>query len=773
MFGNCFVLIAPVLCLRSGNTASPHIMLSLRQLVVDNGKASPFQQVLAWLVKRKNFFVAAGIGLDLLQDADSLYHLWKNAEMIDEEDEETKLFGLLDGIIPVRLLDENRRAHGTNLNLTATHLSEMTVGCFIKGGATMAETLVRFLERNKLYNPTRVALMLSLITSNLLSKNPMRNQISNQFNWKFPEDETIFDELLWPIKCLLRVGTERGYLNEILTLLNNTVPDELRNRYPEDTKEEQNTASFNLTLTKKAIRLILESDPVALDILMSFIDDQSQENFWQSLDHRTKLALFLMNIDSSFPFLRHPDSRLWARGELDSCFREKSNLPTIWLQDLSVACLRNASCDLDDLRITECEDRLLKSQQSESSDTTSVTGTNVPSQVLTDFEESPSELKDNPMRKMQVEIERTRNALLPSTELWHGIDYDLLLPTLLLLENRHAHWLPPSLSPSSKNSSSSEESFVSTQTLLDAVCYLAGRTPSLSGSSTSARTSVVPRDQRDDDPILFVEFDGKSAMMQCYQANNVVAGAYLVGGKNGFILHVCDVLNRGIGIPIPDAESFLLDDRLNLKIIEESKTETTSFQLTDGHTKLLLLLDETVLRIQTFGDFDHVRNRGQVDPVFAARSILRAWLSLSLDDKAAASNWLGDWLKDRLEIRRVSSASCPSDTTNSETPRSKSSTAQTSDTEDNSKNSARYRAKDPKPSRYGLACASLVRSLLWPNNKPTPKDAFYGHQIPSSLDSIPLAATMKFEKKLIIELCQSCLGLVESAPPAVVREIQI
>ena len=46
-----------------------------------------FQQVLSWLCNREDYFCAASIALDLLHDADSLFHLWKHAEKIDEEDE--------------------------------------------------------------------------------------------------------------------------------------------------------------------------------------------------------------------------------------------------------------------------------------------------------------------------------------------------------------------------------------------------------------------------------------------------------------------------------------------------------------------------------------------------------------------------------------------------------------------------------------------------------------------------------------------------------------
>mmetsp|Transcript_27361 Transcript_27361/g.29532 ORF Transcript_27361/g.29532 Transcript_27361/m.29532 type:complete len:224 (+) Transcript_27361:477-1148(+) len=81
-----------------------------------------------------------------------------------------------------------------------------------------------------------------------------------------------------------------------------------------------------------------------------------------------------------------------------------------------------------------------------------------------------------------------------------------------------------------------------------------------------------------------------------------------------------------------------------------------------------------------------------------------------------------------------------------------------------------------KAVRHRLACASLVRSLLWPNNNATSKDTTTGHddsKDDSEVSSVPLAVAMKFEKKLLIELCQSCLGLVESVPPNVMDAINV
>jgi len=830
----------PVLCLRTGTTNSQHYMLSLRQLVVDNGVASPFQQVLAWLSKRKNFFAATGIALDLLQDADTLFYLWKHAEMINEEDEETKLIGLLDGIIPVRILDESNGMAVTSSpsSVTAVHLSEMTVGCFIKGGGTMEKSLIRFLEQKKLYDPSRVALMLAVAAVNEIvdDDNTPEKAIVNR---KKSRHDNSFDKLLWPVKCLLAVGTTRKYLPEALGLLNDTIPDELRHRVVhhenQDTKIEETSSKSesapSMKLTKRLIELIVESDPLAIDTLMSFYDDESQGYYWQSLDHETCLTLSLMEVESYFPLLRHPEVRTWVRGQLDLCFQQQqqtpsSSLSTIWLRELCAACLHNADCNLNNLKIIVDDDNDNINEQS---------------LLSSSFLGRSKNLRmDDSNCVFKQKIERTRNALLPTADGNYSLDHDLLVPTLLLLEYRNTHWYP------STATSSVMTNYVSSQSLLDAACYQAGRT-----TTTSVSRSMRDR-STNDEVFLFPLFDSKSAMKQCFQANNMLAGAHLIGGTDGFILHLCYILTDALGISTTDAESFLVDDELDLQVVEESKTEMSSFELTSKHQTLLLLLDEHVLSIKTFGDFDSVYNRGSVDPVFAARSVLRAWLSLSYGDKNTSTSWLGDWLARRLEIRRCSSSfttptPTPNTTTFVETDRdkgihdedvnaselnnsvpvaraaspagvppplppstdveaidddyiSKGATTTTAaflspsqvylneitskytaitTNSDNANSGATSSSGTPPPSkavRHRLACASLVRSLLWPNNNATSKDTTTGHddsKDDSEVSSVPLAVAMKFEKKLLIELCQSCLGLVESVPPNVMDAINV
>jgi hypothetical protein len=152
-----FFFKVPVVNIRLGKLSDPHYILTLRQLVVQNGPASPFQEVLAWLSDQEDYFTAASIALDLLQDTDTLFHLWQNAEKIDEVDEQTKLEGLLDGIVP---LDEDYFSEDkSNFNPTLVQLADMTVGCLIKGGLCMSKTLKKFLNQNKYYDPARACLM--------------------------------------------------------------------------------------------------------------------------------------------------------------------------------------------------------------------------------------------------------------------------------------------------------------------------------------------------------------------------------------------------------------------------------------------------------------------------------------------------------------------------------------------------------------------------------------------------------------------------------------
>jgi hypothetical protein len=104
--------------------------------------------------------------------------------------------------------------------------------------------------------------------------------------------------------------------------------------------------------------------------------------------------------------------------------------------------------------------------------------------------------------------------------------------------------------------------------------------------------------------------------------------------------------------------------------------------------------------------------RGKVDPVFAAQSCLRAWLALSKSKDSTP--WLVKWLRRNLEII----------------------------------------GNSVSPKR--LACAALTRVLVWPTTDQSPDE---------------LATIMDVESTFLIQLAQSCHGLLESIPVPVAEGV--
>lgn len=646
----CLTLIllsVPVVNIRVGDASTPHFLLTLRQTVVENGPASPFQQVLSWLSDEGDYFTAASVALDLLQDAESLFHLWRNAEKIDEVHEQTKLEGLLDGIIPIResYTDEKKSLHST-----LVQLADMTVGCLTKGGFPMSRTLQKFLRQNQYYDPARASLILVATAANALSGDP--ESLTAVMGDGFESAD--YDDVLWPVRCLLEIGIARDYLPTALILLNVTIPDELRNRATDSLSVP------SIELTEKLVTLIVKCNESALELLLDLVDEFSRCRFWQSLDHDTRLVLSLIDVGRKFPFLRHHEVRAWVREQLHICLKNEKvaaanvgeMMPSNWLRRLSVACLQNGGCDLKQLELDSRQER---------------------------------KMSEDGLEEHNMEILGTRNALLASKGSG-GLDYDLLIPTLLLLHSRGLDW--------------QLENYTSTQSVLDAACYLAGR--------------------HDKEEPVFA-FDGPTVMRQCALAGNVRAGANLVAGKDGFVLSCCDILINELGISMEDAEAFFLNESLNMKIVElasNRQPKAATFKVGHASRQLLWLLDEHVLSVRTFGEFETIHIRGKVDPVFCARSFLRAWLCLScLGDKKSGVSWLVNYLRERLEIQ-----------------------------------------EDSTSSRHRLASAALTRALLWSSGD-------------GSKAKDVLAVHLDIERKFIVQLAESCCGLVESIPPLVAEEI--
>jgi len=263
-------------------------------------------------------------------------------------------------------------------------------------------------------------------------------------------------------------------------------------------------------------------------------------------------------------------------------------MPTFWLQKLSMACLTNAGCPFKDFVES--------------------------SPALTDEIGEDNE----GLARYGAEILKVRRELVAEPGSG-GLDFNLIIPALLILEHRQSSW--------------HDKSIITTQIVLNAACYLAGR--------------------RNADEPLFVP-DSSALMRQCTLAGNVEAGANVVGGKNGLILECCHILIEEIGLDMEEAEAFLISE--NMKLDTGMDSADRSFSIRDGHRHVLWLLGEHVLSIRTFGEFETVHLRGRVDPVFAGRTCLRTWWALTRHDLDIATAWLVDWLKQQLVMSEESTS---------------------------------------------------------------------------------------------------------------------
>ena len=674
----------PVIALQSlvrdGTTENLRLhVLNMRQVVIENGPGSPFSQILCWLSQKQDYFTAASIALDMLQDPDTLYHLWKHAEKIDEEDEQSKLNGLLDGIIPI---DITEKAEPTGAPTTVRQLADMTVGCLIKGGLAMSRTLSRFLHFNKHYDPERASLMLVAAAVGALSGDP--ESVSSIMGSKRSEGQGFsIHEILWPVECLLEIAVERDYLQSTLNILNSNIPDELRCQ-PRPALGDMRQPSSDLELTKALVTMIISRSRQAVDLLLDLPNDSSSSTFWASLDAVTQKSLALLCIGGGYPMLLHEEVRDWARGLLqggldNTILVPPSSLGTDWLQEVVPACLVNAGCNLSDF-VFEPTNASMTSLNSENSANWV--------DIELDGEDGLYQLK--------LQILETRVALEPSPGSC-GLDFDILITALLLLESRSASW------------NEKEDRCISTQGLLDAACHLAGRPRS---------TTEQPR----------FSLDAGTLMQECARYGNVRAGANLIGGKNGFVLSCCDVLMTELQVPIEKAESFFLKESNDVSQMipkEASRLdEKNDFELTDSHRHLLWLLDEWVLSVRTFGDFDVGLNpQGRVDPVFAARSIFRAWLCLTESCRLSASRWISEWLCARLGLT------------------------------------------NQRSNVHRLACTAIARALLWRGTVENEESWN------SDMSDPPLGHLLEMDTYFLIQLAQASCGLMESVPPIVAEAL--
>lgn len=668
----------PVMVIQLGPLLREHFILSLREIVVDNATASPFNQVLGWLSQSKDYFTAASVALDLLRDVECLRDLVQAKEAKDADNSQANLEGLLDGIIP---LYGEREGSGGEPPLPShtvlTQLADMTVGCLLKGGLSMSSTLEIFVQHNPNYDPGRACLMLVSATVCTLSRDPniIKSAMGADYEWP-ADDQVASEDLAWPLRSLFSVGASRNYMAPVLQLLNAAIPDDLRNRCRDG---EAGQSNDSLQICTTIVSMIVQSSATAL--MLDLKETATGRRYWESLDHSTRLNLALIFVGGSFPLLQQAEVRSWSLDEMDMCIESGGSpvpshdcdVPTEWLRRLCKACLVNAGCDLEYIS----------------------RGASVQNEAG-----QGGGQKDDDGTKKHFEMNRSAIEALSPLPGSSGLDFDLFVPALLLLANRNACWY--------------DNASLSTQNMLDAACYLVGR---------------YRRDE------TAFPFDGATLMKQCAISGNISAGANLIGGKNGLVLQCSAVLIQGAGTSMDDAEDYITNDELAETTLwtkakhdrnKTASTDRSSFKLTDEHRNVLWLLEEYVLGISTYGDFVTSNARGKVDPVFAARACFRTWLLLSLDQTTQATAWLVDWLRVRLGIEQ----------------------------------------DQVSPKR--LACSALTCALVWPTSD---NNVVEVAELEVISDEMLLAHVLDMESRFLVELSQSCCGLVEAVPPSFAHEI--
>jgi len=497
-------------------------------------------------------------------------------------------------------------------------------------------------------------------------------------------------------------------------------------------------------------------------------------------------------------------------------------LPSEWLQEICIGSLTNAGCNL--LHLSNYLERRASSSSSPPPHQYGDT-----SHSLADYEYNDHDYGDvhetkidstsqdnndyNAMfRDYQDEEELLQNRILSTAPSTGGIDFDLLVPALLLLQRRGdgdggdypwrtimmtAGGITTTRTTIAPSSAPTDNTI--TQSILNAACHLAGR-----------QTLEEP----------YYAFDAGRVMRQCAMLENVLAASYLIGGHDGLILRCAHILlckdekedrDNGICIgSVDEAENFLLHSggcggicvvrsvvrpTQAQERYDDGDSATTAhndgyddadndadleddFILTEGHRQLLWLLERYVLSVTKYGQFtttttalhdrDIRRGATGIDPVFCAQICLRAWIWLSSTSTTTRStdNNSGRWLADWLERRLIG-------TTNSSTRRGDNINLTLNTT------TTTIMACPPKKR---LACAALTRALLW-NDDDDDDDNDYedvsnntNYKSASPTRSrqrqkrrqkrrpVVLAESLGFDTRFIVFLAQASCGLVECIP---------
>ena len=564
------------------------IAFTLRKNAVINRKGSSFQRVLLWMCANEEYFSAAIIGLTLLKDFEALKVLNHIQECGSD------VGSLLDGILPLDdTVVQKRSTESINSQLLVepfsfaeimTLLADMTISCLVKSGIRTSPTLEGFLIRNKDYNSTRASLVLLSTTRNVIS------DVKNRWDDMplLDADDGNLAKELWPIRSLLSLAVARQCMSKALLLLNSTIADEMRGRFPSPL---ESMAKPSFELCKAINMMIIASSETAAASLLAVIDEKSLQTYWQSLRHEVRIALCILRVEGQYLFLKEGEVREWTR-DFITAEQSRGNdvvlLSSEWLRELCAACLKNAGCNLH-----------AKSRSHE------VEGT--------------AKIETDVLFHLYDDL-HVVNSILTTSKGTGGIDYGLLIPALLVLQERADNW--------------AEDTSITTQSMLNAVCNIAGR--------------------YDAEESLFA-FDSSSALQLCAKMENVLAAANLIGGYNGMLLKCADVLTSYGEVDMNEAERYLFGNPVMLDLkVNDREFETAD--LTDGHRTLLLLIEEHVLSVETYGHFDDSNYRGAINPIDACRTILRTWLYLNELKYPRSGFWFESWLNEKFKSSSANSA---------------------------------------------------------------------------------------------------------------------
>lgn len=579
--------------------------VSMRRKAIFYSPTTRYKDVIAWLFEKKDFITATVIALKLVGDSETIYDL-ENVFSVKNGQ------GWLDGITEQSLeTDEhafNSRRSRTSESLstavsyresarrrTQIHLSNLVVKSMINGGSTLSHALEKFLGRNEYYDSEiSCSLLVSEMTKTI--ENFRTIDLSHLATYSYDPMESE-NHALWPIQCLLRIAVSRDCMQFALGLLNDSIPEELRHRCR---TEDENSPRSSLMLSKSIISMILASSDIAGSVLMDLYEKETDSRFWESLDDPTKLSLSILHVQGRYPFLREKDVRDWAikilhsvtdMGERDDKNEEDlKSVPTEWLREVCTGVLSNAGCDLSQTILFTpalLVDGICVSEKTNAF-------------VYQQLKEEEEDLYD----------------YLTAAPGCGGIDFDIIIPSFLILEDRNAHWI------------SNEK--VPTQAILNVVCVLAGR-----------HSTEEPK----------FPFDSKSVMKQCVKMNNAQSGANLIGGQDGLFLKCAYILSTEYSLSMKDAEMILRRpfEKKPSDGNEILSTDMSPFELTETHKTLIFELEKYCLRAKKFGDFYKDETCGNINPVFAGRICLRTWLELG-NKYPSSLSWLQTWLADRLNI---------------------------------------------------------------------------------------------------------------------------